>query len=437
MNPVELIRKKRQGEPLTEEEIHFFFSSYHAGKIPDYQVSAMLMAIFFRSLSKSEMHALCKTMIESGKVVNLSAIRAPKVDKHSTGGVGDKTSLILAPIVASLGVAVPMISGRALGHTGGTLDKLESIPQFNVNLSEQKFIRLLQTHYCALIGQTKELAPLDKLLYALRDVTATVESIPLIASSIMSKKIASGLDSLVLDVKTGKGAFMQTYSQSKELAKTLVQLGESYGKKVRAFITDMNEPMGYAVGNWLEVKECMECLQGRNDALVKDTLEVSLTLAGAMLLLAKKVKSLKEGIDLAKAQLQTGKAFQKFLDVAKAQGADTAPLKDFSKYPTSKLTEQLTARKDGYISAIDALEIGLAAITLGAGRMKKEDSIDPKAGILFRKKVGDKVKKGDVIAEIFTDNKKAIAPVCTRIDKAIQVSARKPVVESKILDAIM
>ena len=436
MNPVELIRKKRQGETLTEEEIRFFFSSYHAGKIPDYQVSAMLMAIFFQSLSKSEMHALCKTMIESGKVVNLSAIRAPKVDKHSTGGVGDKTSLILAPIVASLGVAVPMISGRGLGHTGGTLDKLESIPKFNVNLSEKNFITMLQQHHCALIGQTNEIAPLDKLLYALRDVTATVESIPLIASSIMSKKIASGLDALVLDVKTGNGAFMQTYSRSKELAKTLVQIGESYGKKVKAFITDMNAPMGYAVGNWLEVKECMECLQGRDDALVQDTLEVSLTLSGAMLLLAKKVKSLKEGIDLSKAQLQNGKAFEKFLDVADAQGAETTPLKDFSKYPTSKLTEQVTASKDGYISAINALEVGLAAITLGAGRMKKEDTIDPKAGILFRKKVGDKIKKGEVVAEIFTDKESAIEPVAKRIREAIQVSAKKPVVKSKIVEML-
>lgn len=436
MNPVELIRKKRNGNTLTEAEIRFFFSSYQSGKIPDYQVAAMLMAIFFQSLSKSEMNALCKTMIESGKVVNLSAIRAPKVDKHSTGGVGDKTSLILAPIVASLGVAVPMISGRALGHTGGTLDKLESIPHFNIHLSEKKFITLLQTHHCALIGQTNEIAPLDKLLYALRDVTATVESIPLIASSIMSKKIASGLDALVLDVKTGKGAFMQAYADSKALAKTLIQIGESYNKRLQAFITSMDEPLGYAVGNWLEVKECMECLQGRNDALVQDTLELSLTLAGAMLWLAKKADSIQDGITRSKHQIQNGQAFQKFLDLAKAQGADISPLKNFSKYPTSKLAEQVTARKDGYISDIDALEVGLSAITLGAGRMKKDDTIDPKAGIIFRKKVGDKVRKGDVIADVFTDDKKAIAPVCARLDAAIQVSAKKPVVKSKILEVL-
>lgn len=436
MNPVELIRKKREGYILTDEEICFFFSSYHSGQIPDYQVSAMLMAIFFRSLSTSEMHALCKTMIESGKVVNLSAIRVPKVDKHSTGGVGDKTSLILAPIVASLGVAVPMISGRALGHTGGTLDKLESIPNFNVHLCEETFIKLLQTHHCTLIGQTEEIAPLDKLLYALRDVTATVESIPLIASSIMSKKIASGLDALVLDVKTGKGAFMPEYERSKELANTLVQLGESYNKRVQAFITAMDEPLGYAVGNWLEVKECMECLQGRNDALVQDTLEVSLTLAGAMLWLAKKADSIQEGIEQAKQQIENGKAFQKFLDIAKAQGADISPLKNFSKYPTSKFTEHIIATNDGYICDINALEIGLAAITLGAGRMKKEDAIDPKAGITFRKKVGDKVKKGEAIADVFTDNEKAIAPVCARVNQAIEIGSEKPFVKSKVLEML-
>ncbi|MGQ9804895.1 MAG: thymidine phosphorylase [Chlorobiales bacterium] len=436
MNPVELIRKKREGYILTDEEIRFFFSSYHLGKIPDYQVSAMLMAIFFRSLSTSEMNALCKTMIESGKVVNLSAIRAPKVDKHSTGGVGDKTSLILAPIVASLGVGVPMISGRALGHTGGTLDKLESIPNFNVHLSEETFIKLLQTHHCALIGQTKEIAPLDQLLYALRDVTATVESIPLIASSIMSKKIASGLEALVLDVKTGQGAFMPEYERSKELANTLVQLGESYNKRVQAFITAMDEPLGYTVGNWLEVKECMECLKGRNDALVQDTLEVSLTLAGAMLWLAKKADSIQDGVEQAKQQIENGKAFQKFLDIAKAQGADISPLKNFSKYPTSKFTEHISATDDGYICDINALEIGLAAITLGAGRMKKEDAIDPKAGIVFRKKVGDKVKKGEAIADVFTDNEKAIAPVCARVNQAIEIGSEKLFVKSKVLEML-
>ncbi|MCS6988419.1 MAG: thymidine phosphorylase [Chloroherpetonaceae bacterium] len=436
MNPVELIRKKRDGGELADDEIRFFFSSCQAGKIPDYQVAAMLMAIFFRSLTRREMNALCQTMIESGKTANLSAIRAPKVDKHSTGGVGDKTSLILAPIVASLGVAVPMISGRALGHTGGTLDKLESIPNFNVNLSEKRFLKVLQTHRCALIGQTAELAPLDKLLYALRDVTATVESIPLIAASIMSKKIASGLDALVLDVKTGVGAFIPERERSRELAKTLAQIGERYGKRVKAFITAMDEPLGYAVGNWLEVKEAMECLQGRNDALVADTLEVSLALSGAMLLLAKKVKTLQDGVALSKRQIENGQAFQKFLDVAKAQGANIEPLKNFSKYPKSKFSEPIVARSDGYIAEINALEIGLAAISLGAGRMKKEDRIEPKAGITFRKKTGDKVKRGDIVAEIFTDDSSSIDVVKARIEAAIRLSRRKAEKKSKILEEL-
>lgn len=436
MNPVELIRKKRDGGELADDEIRFFFSAYRAGKIPDYQVSAMLMAIFFRSLTKREMNALCKTMIESGKIVDLSAIDAPKVDKHSTGGVGDKTSLILAPIVASLGVAVPMISGRGLGHTGGTLDKLESIPNFNVNLSEKRFRKLLQTHRCALIGQTKELAPLDKLLYALRDVTATVESIPLIAASIMSKKIASGLDALALDVKTGAGAFISERERSRALAKTLAEIGRSYGKRVKAFITAMDEPLGYAVGNWLEVREAMECLQGRNDALVADTLEVSLALSGAMLLLAKKVKTLQEGIELSKRQIENGQAFEKFLRVAKAQGATIEPLKDFSKYPKSKFSETIVARGDGFIASIDALEIGLAAILLGAGRMKKDDPIEPKAGVLFRKKTGDPVKRGEIVAEIFTDDRSAIDPVKARIEAAIRASPRKVEKRSKILEEV-
>jgi pyrimidine-nucleoside phosphorylase len=436
MNPVELIKKKREGATLADSEIQFFFSQYLKGKIPDYQVSAMLMAIFFQSLSKGEMNALCETMIHSGKIADLSSIQAPKIDKHSTGGVGDKTSLILAPIVASLGVAVPMISGRGLGHTGGTLDKLESIPNFNVSLSQKKFISMLKKHNAAFIGQTAELAPLDKALYALRDVTATVESIPLIASSIMSKKIASGLDGLVLDVKTGVGAFMQDFQRSKILARTLVEIGESYGKRVSAFITAMDEPLGYAVGNWLEVKECMECLQGRSDALVGDTVEISLALSGAMLVLAKKVKSLDEGIKRSADQIKNGAAFQKFLDVAKAQGADIEPLLNPPRYPTSKFNEEIFADKNGFITEINALEIGLSAILLGAGRMKKEESIEPKSGIVFAKKLGDEIRKGDLIATFYTDKKNAIDAAKARIQKAIRTGAEKKEKKSKILESL-
>jgi pyrimidine-nucleoside phosphorylase len=433
LNPVELIRKKRDGGELSKSEIDSFFRAYLGGKLPDYQMSAMLMAIYFRSLSDVETAALCRTMVESGTVMDLSTIDVPKIDKHSTGGVGDKTSLIIAPIVSSLGVAVPMISGRGLGHTGGTLDKLNSIPNFNVNLSDAKYVSMLKKHHCALIGQTKSLAPLDKLLYALRDVTATIESIPLIASSIMSKKIASGLDGLVLDVKTGVGAFMQSLEQSRKLAKTLVEIGESYGKRVKAFITDMNEPLGFAVGNWLEVKECVECLQGKD---VPDLMRVSLTLSGAMLLLADKCKTLDEGIEMSKECLRTGAAFEKFLAIAAAQGADTAPLRDLSKYPEPKHHETIVADSSGYISHINALEVGLAAVSLGAGRHKKEDVIDPKAGILFAKKVGDRVDKGEVIATVFTDKEQAIHSSAERIRLAVSLSSAPLDPMDKVLEEV-
>jgi pyrimidine-nucleoside phosphorylase len=430
-NPVELIRKKRDGLELTDGEIQFFFSSYLAGGVADYQASAMLMAIYFRSMTEKEMFSLVNALLHSGKVLDLSALPFPKVDKHSTGGVGDKTSLIIAPIAASLGVAVPMISGRGLGHTGGTLDKLESIPNFNINLSIAEFKAELKKIQCSLIGQTAELAPLDKLLYALRDVTATVESIPLIAASIMSKKIASGLDGLVLDVKTGSGAFMQKFDDSKRLAETLVKVGESFGKKVLAFITDMNDPLGQAVGNWLEVKECVECLQGSTPS--GDLMEVSLALSGAMLLAAGKAKSLDEGITLSKKQIENGQALQKWFDIVKFQEGDATPLKDFSKYPRPKHSDVITSTKTGFVSKLDALQIGIAAVELGAGRFRKEDKIDPKAGFLFKKKLGDPVRKGDVICEIFTDKPHAIDAVKTRLATAIQVAMRVPETKSKII----
>jgi len=434
MNPVELIRKKRDGGRLTAEEIYHFFSAYQHGKIVDYQVSAMLMAMFFHPLNREEMLALCHTMIHSGKVLELSRLSVPKIDKHSTGGVGDKTSLILAPIVASLGVAVPMVSGRGLGHTGGTLDKLEAIAGFQVTLSPAQFQAQLENLNCALIGQTEDIAPLDKLLYALRDVTATVESIPLIAASIMSKKIASGLDGLVLDVKTGAGAFMPSLEKSRELASTLKDIGEGYGKKVMAFITDMNEPLGYAVGNWLEVRECVECLQGRS---VADLMEVSLTLSGAMLLLAEKCSSLEEGIWLAQMQVQNGAAFTKFLEIVEAQKADASVLKDFSRYPKTRFSATLQAEQDGWISQIDAREVGLCSVALGAGRERKEQGIDPKAGILFHKKVGDRIQKGDSILEFFTDREENIDSVLTRLNAAAQISPTSVEISGKkVLEAV-
>lgn len=435
MNPVELIRKKRDAAPLTSEEIRFFFTEYQNGRVADYQVSAMLMAMYFHPLNKDELNALCHIMIHSGKVLDLSGITAPKIDKHSTGGVGDKTSLILAPIVASLGVAVPMISGRGLGHTGGTLDKLESIRGFNINLTARQFVTQLKDVRCALIGQTKDIAPLDKLLYALRDVTATVDSIPLIAASIMSKKIASGLDGLVLDVKTGVGAFMQTREDSRALARTLVGIGESYEKKVRAFITDMNEPLGFAVGNWLEVRECAECLKGRE---VSDLMDVTHTLAGEMLKLAGKCETLEEGFHLSRAQIKNGKAFLKFLEIVKAQGGDTNVFRE-SKRTNQKApacVARIVAGESGWISEINALEIGLGAVELGAGRLRKEDTIDPKAGFLFHKKVGDKVTSGELIVEIFTDAEAALDRVAERTEKAIRFSSTAVPKPEKVLERI-
>ncbi|MDX2129804.1 MAG: thymidine phosphorylase [Chloroherpetonaceae bacterium] len=431
MNPVELIRKKRDGGKLTAEEISFFFTECQKKNIAEYQASAMLMAIFFNGLNELEMTALCRTMVHSGKVVDLSFLKIPKVDKHSTGGVGDKTSLILAPIVSSLGVAVPMISGRGLGHTGGTLDKLESIPGFRINLSEKEYKAQLKKLSCSLIGQTESIAPLDKLLYSLRDVTATVESIPLIASSIMSKKIASGLDSLVLDVKTGRGAFMQEYAKSKELAETLIKIGKSYGKKVSAFITDMNEPLGFAVGNWLEVRECVRALQGED---IADLMEVTYALSGEMLRLAGKCKTLEKGIELSKDAIQSGKAFDQFLKIAKAQGGDISPLIDEKTYPKSKYTSTIYASKTGFIASMDSLEIGLAAIELGAGRIKKEDAIEPKAGIMFLKKCGDKVQVNSPIAEIYSDKKSSLESVSKRVQTAIAYSNKMVAPKSKILE---
>ncbi|NTW49209.1 MAG: thymidine phosphorylase [Chlorobiales bacterium] len=435
MNPVELIRKKRDGKPLQSEELRFFFTEYQKGRVLDYQVSAMLMAMYFHPLDRDELNALCDTMIHSGRVLNLSSVTAPKIDKHSTGGVGDKTSLIVAPIVASLGVAVPMISGRGLGHTGGTLDKLESIPGFNIHLSAKQFVTQLKQIRCALIGQTKEIAPLDKLLYSLRDVTATVDSIPLIAASIMSKKIASGLDGLVLDVKTGVGAFMQTPEGSRTLAQTLIQIGESYGKKVTAFITDMNEPLGNAVGNWLEVKECVACVQGHN---VPDLMEVSHTLAGEMLRLAGKCETLEEGIEMSVGQIRNGQAFQKLLEIVKAQGGDEKIVKNPERgYPkASYCTARIVAGESGWISEINALEIGMCAVELGAGRTRKEDSIDPKAGLLFHKKVGDRVMNGDLIAELFTDAKAALDRVAERAEKVIKFSSMPVSKHKKVVEKI-
>jgi pyrimidine-nucleoside phosphorylase len=423
MNTIELICKKRNKEILTKEEIFFLIDNYTKGKIPDYQFSAFLMAVYFNGMSKTETTALTEAMLYSGKVLNLNSIPGAKVDKHSTGGVGDKTSLILAPIVAAAGVKVPMISGRGLGHSGGTLDKLESIPGFRTNLSLSEYKKALKKVGAVLIGQTKEIAPADKTIYALRDVTATVESIPLITGSIMSKKLAEGIDGLVLDIKTGNGAFMQKTEDAISLADSLIQTSKSFNKKVIGFVTDMNQPLGNYIGNWFEVYESIQVLR---DGKKNDLTELSLILSGAMIYLGKKSNSLEEGIEIAIKILSSGKAFDKFFDIVKAQNGNTDFIINPEKYPKAKFIEHIKSGNNGYLSYVNTYEIGMAAIDLGAGRKTKEDKIDPKSGIIFNYKIGDKVNKGVVIAELHSDSKSGIDEAKKRIIRPVKLTKSKP-----------
>ncbi len=419
MNPVELIRKKRQGGALTKDELHAFIVSYVDGEIPDYQMSAFLMAVCFQGMTPDETSTFTEVMLHSGEVLDLSAIPGIKVDKHSTGGVGDKVSLILAPMVASCGVPVPMISGRGLGHTGGTLDKLESIPGFSTTFSITDYKKIIAETGLVLIGQTKEIAPADKKMYALRDVTATVESIPLIAGSIMSKKLAEGIDALVLDIKTGNGAFMQKYADSLALAKALVGIGNSFGKKTVGFITDMSQPLGRMVGNWLEVVESVECLKGKN---VPDLMEVTYVLGGAMLWLGGKAGSIEEGMKTCKAAIYSGKAYEKFLHVVRRQGGDVSYIEQPRKFVGAKHVVRVESSGKGYVSGFDTTQIGLLAIDLGAGRKKVDDVIDPAAGIVFNKKIGDPVSPGELVATVFTNKADIVHPAPMRLKSCIHIS---------------
>jgi len=423
MNTTELIRKKRNKEHLTKDEILFLVNNFTKNKIPDYQFSAFLMSVYFNGMSKEETSALTEAMLYSGKVLNLSSIPGVKIDKHSTGGVGDKTSLILAPIVACAGVKVPMISGRGLGHSGGTLDKLESIPGFRTDLSITEYKKVLRKVGAVLIGQTKEIAPADKLIYALRDVTATVESIPLITGSIMSKKLAEGIDGLVLDIKTGNGAFMQKEKDAVALADSLIQTAKAFNKKVIGFVTDMNQPLGNYIGNWLEVYESIQVLR---DGKKNDLTELSLILSGAMIYLGKRAKSLEDGIEAAIKILSSGKAFDKFVEIVEAQNGKTDFVLHPEKYPKSKFNEIIKSNSSGYLSEVNTYELGMAAIDLGAGRKTKDDKIDPKAGIIFNYKIGDAINKGVALAEIFSDSKTGIDNAKKRIVSAIKVSKSKP-----------
>ena len=422
MNTTELIRKKRNGNQLNKKEINYLISNYTNGKIPDYQLSALLMAILLKGMNPDETAALTNSMLKSGKIIDLSSFKGFKIDKHSTGGVGDKTSLIIAPIVASTGIYVPMISGRGLGHTGGTLDKLESIPGFQTDLSLSESKKVLRKCGAVLIGQTKEIAPADKLVYALRDVTATVESIPLITASIMSKKLAEGIDGLVLDIKTGNGAFMKSSKDSIELADSLIQTAKSFNKSVIAFITDMNQPLGNYIGNWLEVYESIQVLKGK---IRNDLYALSLKLAGAMIYLGKKAKSIKEGEEVAKKQIENGKAFNKFLEMVELQGGNINYINNPDKYPKSKYSRKIHSVKSGFVKEIDTYQFGMASLELGAGRKTMEDKIDFKTGIILSKKINDYIKKDDLICEIFSDSKTKIKLAEEIILKSIQFSKTK------------
>jgi pyrimidine-nucleoside phosphorylase len=412
MRAVDLIRAKRDGREHSSEEISSLVEGFTRGDVPDYQMSAWMMAVLLRGMTEAETAALTEAMLRSGQVMDLSALPGAKVDKHSTGGVGDKTSLILAPVAAAGGLTVPMISGRGLGHTGGTLDKLESIPGFNVNLSPGEFKNVLGKCGCAMIGQTAEIAPADKKMYALRDVTGTVESPPLICASIMSKKLAEGIDALVLDVKTGSGAFMKRQEDAEHLAKMMVDTGERMGKRIVALITDMDQPLGRAVGNSLEVRECLEILRGERHPMSEDLRSLSLDLAAWMFCLGGRTKSVGDGKFVAEEMIDSGKALQKFVEMCRLQGASP----DFSgksdQLPSAKRKALYHATGDGYVESIQCETVGLASLHLGGGRNKQDDVIDHAVGIELHKKVGDFVKKNEPLATIhFNDTEKLHDPM--------------------------
>lgn len=422
MRIYDVILKKRNSGTLTDEEISFFVKGYTSGEIPDYQASALLMAIWFNGMNAHETAVLTNRMADSGDRVDLSAIVGIKVDKHSTGGVGDKTTLIVAPIVAACGVPVAKMSGRGLGHTGGTIDKLESIPGFQVDVARDRFFEIVRECGLAVIGQTGNIAPADKKLYALRDVTATVDSLPLIASSVMSKKLAAGADAIVLDVKTGSGAFMKTLDDSIALAESMVSIGEHNGRRMAALITDMERPLGAAIGNALEVIEAVQTLQGSGPS---DLTEVCLQLASNMLVLAGK-GDLADCRLLAMEAIVSGKALDRLCAMTRAQGGDERVLRDTTLFRRATIMESIAAPCDGFITRMQTEECGVAAMLLGAGREKKEDTIDPAAGIVLVKKTGDAVRKGETIARMYAARSALITPARERFLASVEIGAQKP-----------
>ena len=420
MRMIDIIEKKRDGKSLKREEIEFFVNGYTHGEVPDYQASSLAMAIFFQDMNDEERAALTMSMVNSGEKIDLSDINGIKVDKHSTGGVGDTTTLVLAPLVAAVGVPVAKMSGRGLGHTGGTIDKLESVKGFNVEISEKDFIKLVNDNQVAVIGQSGNLTPADKKLYALRDVTGTVNSIPLIASSIMSKKIAAGADAIVLDVKTGSGAFMKTLDDAEALAHAMVRIGNNVGRNTMAIISDMSQPLGNAIGNALELKEAIATLKGNGP---KDLTELVLTLGSQMVVLAEQATSLDEARQMLIDAIKTGKALNKFKTFLSNQGGDDSIVDSPEKLPSAKYQVEFKAKKDGYITEIIANEIGIASMMLGAGRQTKEDVIDLGVGIVLNKKVGEHVEKGENILTIHT-NTKEIDDILYKLDNSITIESK-------------
>ncbi|MWF64651.1 pyrimidine-nucleoside phosphorylase [Staphylococcus haemolyticus] len=431
MRMVDIIEKKRDGKSLSKEEIEFFIKGYTNGDIPDYQASSLAMAIFFQDMNDEERAALTMAMVNSGDVIDLSKINGIKVDKHSTGGVGDTTTLVLAPLVAAVGVPVAKMSGRGLGHTGGTIDKLESIKGFYVEISEEDFIKLVNENQVAVIGQSGNLTPADKKLYALRDVTGTVNSIPLIASSIMSKKIAAGADAIVLDVKTGNGAFMKTLEDAEALAHAMVSIGNNVGRNTMAIISDMSQPLGRAIGNALELKEAIDTLNGKGP---EDLTELVLTLGSQMVVLANRANTLEEARQLLNEAIENGSALEKFKTFLENQGGDASVVDAPELLPTATYQIEYKAQSSGVVSELIANEIGVASMMLGAGRQTKEDEIDLSVGIVLNKKVGDVVKEGESLLTIHS-NRENVDDVIKKLDEsiAIQAQATTPTLIHKII----
>lgn len=422
MKFLDIIQKKKENRILTEEEINYFIKNYVNGKIPDYQVSAFLMAIYFNKLNLDETYYLTRAMIESGNVIDLSEVSGIKVDKHSTGGVGDTVTLILGPLLASVGFIFAKMSGRGLGHTGGTLDKLESIPGFNINIDSENFIKILNKSNIAVIGQSENIVPADKLLYSLRDATATVDNVSLIASSILSKKIALGTDALVLDVKVGNGAFMKDVESAVNLSKLMVSLGKKFGRKTKAMITSMNEPLGDAVGNSLEVIEAINVLKGNGSRHLK---EISFKIASKFMIMENMVSSEKEAMSILEEKIRDGSAIEKFKEMVTLQGGDATYIDDTNKFKRSSIIKDIYSKESGYVKSIEAIEIGIASRDLGAGRHKKDDVLDLNAGVYLHKKVGDFVEKGEKIATIYTEKENEVEGVIEKITKVYSFSDKR------------